>query len=94
MDRAVVGDVVTVIAKGRRKERHQPDRVNTEILQVIQFLGETSEVPNPIPIAVVKSPDMDLVDDCVLVPQRVLEDGQEFSPKTCAAMARDHWEWT
>src|SRR5579871_4962148 len=69
---SVVGDVVTVVAQGRREEGHQPYRVDSQIPQVVELLGQSLEVANAISVAVVKRTDVDLIDDSVLVPKRVL----------------------
>src|SRR5579863_3498519 len=72
MDRSIVRDVVSVIAERRRKERHQPQRIDTQFLQVIQFLREPAEVPDPVTIAIAKSADVHLVNNRVFVPKPVL----------------------
>jgi hypothetical protein len=48
MDRTIVGDVVAVVAAGRRIERHQPDGGDAEILQVIQLLGQADKVADAV----------------------------------------------
>ena len=72
MDRAVIRNIVAVIAQRRRKERHQPESINAELLQVIQFLSESAEIPDAVPRTVIERTDVNLIDDRVLVPERVL----------------------
>lgn len=45
MDVLVVGDVVAIIAHRRRVERQQPQRVDTQILNVIGFFASAHEGP-------------------------------------------------
>src|SRR5260370_12029955 len=67
----VVGDVVAVITKRRRIKRKKPNGGDTELLEIIQLLDQTTEIPHSVAIAVTKSFDVQLVDDCVLVPKRI-----------------------
>ena len=71
MHRAVIGDVVTVIATGRRIKRHQPQRRDAQFLQIIELLGEADEIADSVLVAVRERLDVKLVDDRVLVPQRI-----------------------
>ena len=77
IDRAVVGDVVTVVAAGRRIERQQPDGGDAELLQIIELLGQAREVADAVIVAVGERLDVQLVDDRVLVPELV--GGDELS---------------
>ena len=67
----IVRNVVAVIAQRGREEGHQPDCVDPELLQIIQFLFETSEVADAIAITVVESANVHLVDDRVFVPKSI-----------------------
>ena len=71
IDVAIIGDVVAVIAAGRGIERQQPDRVDPEILDVIQLLDDAAEIADAVVVAVEKGADVQLVDDRVFVPVRV-----------------------
>src|SRR5215472_15978089 len=83
--RAVVRNVVTIVSHGGRKKRHEPNRIDTKFLEVVQFLGQTAEVSIAVASAVVKSPHVDLIDDCVLVPKRVLSSQRSFLGCACVA---------
>ena len=69
--RAVVGDVVAVVAAGRRIERQQPQRGDAEILQIVELFGQPGEIADAVIVAVGKGLDVKLVDDGVLVPELV-----------------------
>ena len=71
MDVLVVGDVVAVVAQRRRVERQQPERVDAELLQVVELLGQAGEVADAVVVAVEEGADVRLVDDGVLVPERI-----------------------
>ena len=47
---------------------HQPDRSNTESLQVIQFLGDAVEVTNAVAVGIIEGADKNLVEDRVMPP--------------------------
>jgi hypothetical protein len=72
MDVVVVGDVVSIVTQRRRVERQQPDRVDTQVADVIELLRESLEVADAVVVRVEVGLDVELVDDDVLVPERVL----------------------
>ena len=76
VDGPVFRDVIAVVAQGRGKERHQPDGVDAQFLQVIELLRQTPEIADAVCIGVEKCAHVDLVDDRVFVPERVLRHGQ------------------
>src|SRR5260370_30445191 len=71
---AVVGDVVSVIARRRRVERQQPDRVSSEARDVIKLLQQARKVAEPVVVRVKERFYMKLIDDRVFVPERVGRD--------------------
>ena len=71
IDRAVVGDVIAVVAAGRWIERQQPQRRDAQILQIAELFGQPGEIADAVIVAVGKSLDVQLIDDGVLVPELV-----------------------
>ena len=71
----VVGDVVAIVAHRRRIERQQPERVDAELLDVVEALRQASEVADAVAVGVVERLDVHLIDDRVLVPERVVGHG-------------------
>src|ERR1051325_3342441 len=59
----VIGDVVAVILKRRRIKREQPDGSDAELLQVIELFDKPAKVADAVAVAVMKSFDVELVDD-------------------------------
>ena len=75
VDVLVIRDVVAVVAERRRVERQQPQRVDAEVLQVVELLGQPGEVADAVVRAVEERAHVRLVDDGVLVPERVFRIG-------------------
>jgi hypothetical protein len=67
----VEGYVVAIIFLGARIVRQQPDRADSQLLQVVELLGQPLEVADPVPVRVGEALHVQLVDDRVLVPERV-----------------------
>jgi hypothetical protein len=71
VDTREIGDVVAVVAQRRGIEREDPDRGDAQVLQVIELLRQAGEIALAVRVAVPERADMDLVDDRVLVPERI-----------------------
>ncbi len=87
IDAAVVGDVVALVAQRRRVEGQQPDRGDAEVLQVVEFAGQTPEVADAVAVAVGERAHVQLVDHRVAVPGRVGDQvlaAAEQGPRTLA----------
>src|SRR5437867_621526 len=67
----VIGDIVAIIAQGRRKKRQQPETGDAEILDVIKLLDQPAEVADSVVVAVKERFQVELVDDSVFVPERI-----------------------
>ncbi len=68
----VARDVVAVVTQRRRIERHQPDRVDSEVLHVVELGGHALEVAHPVFVGVEEGLDVELVDHRIAVPLRVV----------------------
>src|SRR5215472_17732813 len=71
MHRAIIRNIVAIVTKRRREEGHQPNGVDAELLQVVEPLRRPTEVSVAVAAAVIKSADVDLINNCVFVPKRV-----------------------
>src|ERR1700683_3792665 len=78
MDAQVVRDVIAVVAQRRREEGEEPKAGDPEILDVVQALDQAAEVADAVVVAVGESADVKLIDDRVLVPERVGRAGGAF----------------
>ena len=67
-----VGDIVTVITKGARAKRHQPDGGDSQILQVVEFLGKALKIADAVIGAVEKTFDMQLIYNDVFKPEGIV----------------------
>ena len=72
MDAAVVGDVVAVVAPRRRVEGQQPERVDAELGDVVELREQPGEVADAVVVGVEEGLHVQLVDDRVVVPERVV----------------------
>src|ERR1700751_3082637 len=82
MNGPVIGNVIADVSKGRRKEGHQPYRIDTQLLKIIQPLRETCEIANAVPVGIVEGAHMHLINDCVLVPAWFELWRQRIPPRT------------
>jgi hypothetical protein len=87
MNVGVVGDVVAVIPPGRGVEREQPERGNTQVLKVIELLGQSREIAHPVAVAVAEGTDMQLVDDGIFEPEGVLSEDKGIARLRHAVLA-------
>ena len=69
IDAVEVGDVVAVVAVGRREERHQPEARDAEVGEVVDAPREPGEVADPVAVVVQVRLDVEAVDDRRLPPQ-------------------------
>ena len=70
-DAAEVGDVVPAVPKRRLVDRWQPERVDTEPLQVVELRQETLQVARSVTVAVDERAHHDLVEHRAPIPPRV-----------------------
>src|ERR1700733_10270471 len=52
IDAVIVGDVIAIVLAGRWLERHQPDRGDTEALQIIQPAQQPLEIADAAAVGV------------------------------------------
>ena len=71
MDREEVGDVVAAVPQRRGVHRQQPDAIDAEPLEVVELRDQPAEVAGAVVVAVEEAPDVDLVEDGALEPERV-----------------------
>ena len=76
MDAGVLGDVVAVVEPRRGIEGQQPERVDAELGDVVELGDQAGKVADAVVVGIEERLDVQLVDDRVLVPERVLRDGQ------------------
>ncbi len=72
VDVGVVRNVIAVIASRRRVEGQQPDRVDAKVLQVGELFEQPAKVAAAVAVAVLESAHVQLVDQRVLVPERIV----------------------
>ena len=62
VDVRVIGDVVAVVDLRRGVERRQPERVDTELLEIRQARADPLEVADAVAVRVLEAADVDLVE--------------------------------
>ena len=62
IDPTVIGDIVTEVMHGRRIDRRDPNRIDTQPYQIIEPLPDTIEIADAITVRVLKGPRVDLID--------------------------------
>ena len=61
------------MGKGESDGLSRPDSAAGKLQRILlKLLREPLEIANSVPITIVKSADVDLINDCVLVPKRIL----------------------
>ena len=71
IDIGVVGDVVAVIAQRRGEEWQKPDAGNAEVLQIVEPREQAGKIADAVAVRVGEGANVELVDDGVLVPERI-----------------------
>jgi hypothetical protein len=69
MHAVVIGDVVAVVAVGRRVERLQPQAGHAEAVKVFEAAVQAFEITDPVAVGVHVLLDVETVQDRVLVPE-------------------------
>src|ERR1700730_6369536 len=62
IDVQIVGDVVAKVGHGRRENRRQPDRINSEIEEIRQTIDDSRQIADSVAIRVLKRPWINLVE--------------------------------
>src|SRR5256885_15359605 len=75
MDIGVIANIIAKIGHRRRIDGREPDRVNAEPAQIVQFAGDSREIPYPIAIAIEKTPRVDLINHTRLPPGERMRHG-------------------
>ena len=75
LDAHVVGDVVAVVALRAGVGRQEPQYADAQLLDVVELFDQTPEVADPIVVAVKERFDVELVQNRVLVPERIVRTG-------------------
>src|SRR5690349_11058514 len=72
MDPQKVGDVIPIVQIGRGIHRQNPDAIDSEIANVVEFLGKSAKVTLAIAIGVVKRAYRNFIKNGVFEPKGVV----------------------
>ena len=62
-DLPVIADVVAVVGIGRGEDRIEPQGFDSQPVQVVEFFGDSVQVPDTVAVAVLETAGIDLIDD-------------------------------
>src|SRR5689334_2958471 len=65
----VIRHIVTVVTQRGREEGKQPETIDAEPFDIVQFVDEPAKIPYSVIISVVKGFDVKLIKDGLLEPQ-------------------------
>src|SRR5258708_21704268 len=68
IDSIIVRYVVAVILQRRRIKRQEPDGRNTQVLEIVQLLQQTLEIPNAVCVAITEGLNVQLINDRIFIP--------------------------
>src|SRR6266849_6808573 len=88
MDRAIVGHVVAVVAQRRAEEGQEPETIHSQLLEMPELAGEPDEVADAVVVAVLEGADVELVEDGVLVPERIAVAHAGLTPRLARCSRR------
>src|SRR3954452_14145468 len=72
MNSAIIRYVIAEVRHGRGINWRDPDRIDTQIHQVIDAAANAIQIADSIPVAVLKRPRIDFINYCILPPRQVL----------------------
>ena len=68
IDGIIVGDIVSLVRQGGPVDGGEPDDIDAQPLQIIQFADDPLQVSDAVPVAVHKTLGIDLIGDFVMPP--------------------------
>src|SRR5437016_5570353 len=68
IDIHVVGNVITEVHLGRGVAGCEPDRVYTEVLEIVEFRSDALEIADTVVVTVCKTARINLIEHCMLPP--------------------------
>ena len=72
MNIEVICYVIAIVPKGGRIKGKKPDRRRPKLLDIVELRRKTRKIAKPIPKTKKKTFDMKMIDDGVLVPERIV----------------------
>src|SRR5262245_27635574 len=71
INRVIIGDVVAMISWGGI-DRHEPEAANAQVMQIVQFFGNTVKVADAVAVTITERTDEDLIENCVVPPGKTI----------------------
>ena len=67
-DRLIIADIIPVVIIGGLIDRGEPDDINAQFFEIIQFGSDSSDIPDPVSVAVAEASRIDLINDAFFPP--------------------------
>src|SRR5438552_12825821 len=84
VDTGVIGNVVAFVLQRRGAEGQQPECGDAEISDVVELCRQPAKVADTVAIFINKTTDVYLVDDRVLVPERIVLERETLVARSLA----------
>jgi hypothetical protein len=68
VDGPIISDVVPIINARRGIDWIKPHTVNTQVIKIVNFRSNPTEITNTITIGIVETPRIDLIEHCLFPP--------------------------
>lgn len=75
-------DIISTVFSSRRIDRIEPNRLDTQTLNIVEFVDNASQIANTVVVRVAKRLDVDLIDGIGLPPletRRFVEQSLEYA---------------
>src|ERR1700730_991336 len=69
IDVQIAGDVIAKVGHGRRENRRQPDRINSEIEEIGHTIDDSRQIADSVAIRVLKRPWINLIESSLSPPR-------------------------
>ena len=68
IDGVIIGNVVALICQGRFIDRGKPEHIHAQFFQIIQFLNNSLKISDSVPVGIIKTFRVNLVENFVMPP--------------------------
>src|SRR5512133_1032889 len=92
IDRVVIGHIIAMIGGGGI-DRHKPDALDPQALQIIQLFSDAVEIADAIPVTVAEGANKNLIEDGVIPPRETFGALDDCCWCKCGGWSRSRCRW-